>query len=146
MEVREAKNGDVIRPGLALIAPGDRHMEIQWVRDHYRVLLHDGPKVEHQRPSVDVLFHSLAESAGHYAVAALLTGMGRDGAAGMKHLHDLKAQTIAQDARSSVVYGMARKAVELHAVDSIVSLEKLAGNILKAVKNHRNQTTPTPHE
>lgn len=146
MEVREAKNGDVIRSGLALIAPGDQHMEIQRVQDHYRVLLHDGPKVEHQRPSVDVLFHSLAECAGHHAVAVLLTGMGQDGAAGMKHLHDLKARTIAQDAHSSVVYGMARKAVELNAVDSIVSLDWLADKILKALENHRNQTTLTSHE
>jgi two-component system chemotaxis response regulator CheB len=146
MDVREAKNGDAVRPGLALIAPGDRHMEIQWIRDSYRVLLHDGPKVEHQRPSVDVLFHSLADCAGRHTVAVLLTGMGHDGAAGMKHLHDLKAQTIAQDARSSVVYGMARKAVELKAVDSIVSLEKLADKIIKALKNDRNRTTPVSHE
>jgi len=146
MNVREAKNGDVVRPGLALIAPGDRHMEIQWERNHYRVLLHDGPKVEHQRPSVDVLFHSLADCAGSHAVAVLLTGMGQDGAAGMKHLHDLKAQTLAQDALSSVVYGMARKAVELHAVDSVVSLERLAGRILTALENDRNRTTLTTHE
>lgn len=133
LEVREAKTGDVVKPGLVLIAPGDRHLEVQWVRNHHRVLLHDGPKVEHQRPSVDVLFHSLAESAGRHAVAVLLTGMGKDGAAGMKQLHDLKAQTIAQDAGSSVVYGMARQAVELKAVDSVVPLEKLPAKILKAL-------------
>ena len=109
MEVREAKDGDMVRPGLALIAPGDRHMNVHWARDHYCVHLHDGPPVEHQRPSVDVLFESLARHAGPHTVAALLTGMGRDGAAGMKRLHDLHAYTIAQDADSSVVYGMARK-------------------------------------
>ncbi len=143
MEVREAKDGDVVHPGLALIAPGDRHMEVHWIRDHYRVLLHAGPPVEHQRPSVDVLFKSLATCAGAHAVAVLLTGMGRDGAAGMKILHDLKAHTLAQDADSSVVYGMARQAVELHAVTSIVSLENIASEIVKALETPR--TTLTSH-
>ena len=141
MEVREAKDGDIVSPGLALIAPGDRHMVVRWARDHYSVHLHDGPHVEHQRPSVDVLFESLAHSAGPYAVAALLTGMGRDGAAGMKHLHDLDAYTIAQDADSSVVYGMARKAVELHAVSTIVSLENVGGEIVNALATRNRKTT-----
>jgi len=120
MEVREAKDGDVVKPGLALLAPGDKHMEVHWGRDQYRVILHAGPLIEHQRPSVDVLFNSLANCAGPYTIAALLTGMGRDGAAGMKVLHDLHAYTIAQNAETSVVYGMARKAVELNAVDAIL--------------------------
>jgi two-component system chemotaxis response regulator CheB len=137
MEVREAKNGDVLHPGLALIAPGDFHMEAQWIRDHYRVGVHAGALVHHQRPSVDVLFDSLAHCAGPYAVAALLTGMGRDGAQGMKRLHDLHAHTIAQDAGSSVVYGMARKAVELDAVDAIVPLEKIAHEIVKALQTKK---------
>jgi two-component system chemotaxis response regulator CheB len=143
MEVREAKNGDVIHPGLALIAPGDQHMEAHWIRDHYRVGLHSGAPVQHQRPSVDVLFESLAPSAGRYAVAALLTGMGGDGANGMKRLHDLHAYTIAQDAGSSVVYGMARKAVELAAVDAIVPLESIAGEIMKALQAHKSRA-PIP--
>jgi two-component system chemotaxis response regulator CheB len=143
MEVREARDGDVVRHGLALIAPGDRHMEVEWMRDHYRVHLHSGPPVEHQRPSVDVLFRSLARCAGAYAVAALLTGMGRDGAGGMKQLHDLQAYTIAQDADTSVVYGMARKAVELHAINAIVPLEKIAGEIIQALETQskRNRST-----
>jgi two-component system chemotaxis response regulator CheB len=146
MEVREAKDGDKVRSGLALLAPGDRHMTVHWARDHYRVELHSGPHVEHQRPSVDVLFESLAHSAGPHTVAALLTGMGRDGAAGMKQLHDLNAFTIAQDADSSVVYGMARKAVELHAVSSIVSLENIAGEILKALEIRHHRTSLKNHE
>jgi len=105
------------------------------------VRLHHGPMVEHQRPSVDVLFHSLAACAGKHTIAALLTGMGRDGAAGMKRLHDLHAYTLAQDARTSVVYGMARKAVELKAVDSIVSLGSIASEIVKALEPHND---PTP--
>ena len=139
MEVREAKDGDVIHPGLCLVAPGDRHMEAHWIRDHYRVALHAGALVEHQRPSVDVLFNSLAQSAGSHAVAALLTGMGRDGASGIKRLHDLNAHTIAQDARTSVVYGMARKAVELDAIDSIKPLEDIADDIVKALNTHKNR-------
>jgi len=146
MEVREARDGDTVRSGLALLAPGDRHMTVHWAHDHYRVHLHNGPHIEHQRPSVDVLFESLAHSAGSQTVAALLTGMGRDGAAGMKLLHDLNAFTIAQDADSSVVYGMARKAVELHAVSSIVSLENIAGEILKALDIHHRRTHPKIHE
>jgi len=140
VEVREAREGEVVRPGSALLAPGDRHLEVRWFRDHYRVHLHDGPPVEHQRPSVDVLFHSLAAHAGPHVIAALLTGMGRDGAAGMKRLHDLQACTLAQDADSSVVYGMARKAVELQAVDTIVPLENMAAAILKALKIHHNHS------
>ena len=145
MEVREAADGDVLHPGLCLIAPGDRHMEAHWIRDHYRVAVHAGALVEHQRPSVDVLFHSLAISAGGHAVAALLTGMGRDGANGMKRLHDLEAHTIAQDARTSVVYGMARKAVELEAVDSIKPLEEIADEIVKALQAHKVQLAFKSH-
>ncbi len=80
IEVREARDGEFVRPGLALLAPGDRHMEVRWFRDHYRVHLHNGVPVEHQRPSVDVLFDSLASNAGPHVIAGLLTGMGRDGA------------------------------------------------------------------
>jgi two-component system chemotaxis response regulator CheB len=134
MEVREAKDGDVVHSGLVLVAPGGQHMEVQWSRDHYRVALHGGPLVDHQRPSVNVLFQSLANCAGPHTVAALLTGMGGDGAIGMKQLHDLHAFTIAQDADSSVVYGMARKAVELEAVDSIVPLCGIADEIVKALQ------------
>ena len=144
LEVREAKDGDSVRPGTVLIAPGDRHMEVRWTRDHYCIHLHDGPPVQHQRPSVDVLFESLAIHAGSPCVAVLLTGMGRDGAAGMKRLHDLQAHTIAQDADSSVVYGMARKAVELQAVDEIVPLENIPGVLLKTLQRH-TPATSTSH-
>jgi two-component system chemotaxis response regulator CheB len=140
IEVREAREGEVVRSGTALLAPGDHHLEVRWFRDHYRVHLHDGPPVEHQRPSVDVLFNSLVPHAGPHVIAALLTGMGHDGAAGMKRLHDAGASTLAQDAVSSVVYGMARKAVELDAVDSIVPLENMAAAILKSLENNHTRT------
>jgi len=142
MEVREAKHGDKVQAGLALIAPGNQHMEVQWAGDHYRVVLNSGPLVEQQRPSVDVLFKSIAATAGAHAVAALLTGMGRDGALGMKELHDLHAYTIAQDASSSIVYGMARKAVELSAVDSILPLNQIAAEIVKVLQNNKHRVHP----
>jgi two-component system, chemotaxis family, protein-glutamate methylesterase/glutaminase len=145
MEVREARDGDFVRPGLALIAPGDRHMEVRSVRERYQIALHSGAPVEHQRPSVDVLFKSLAQCAGPHTVAVLLTGMGRDGAAGMKELHDLHANTLVQNATSSVVYGMARKAVELDAVDSILPLENIALEIVKALDKRSNPLTSTTY-
>lgn len=134
MEVREALDGDILHSGLALIAPGGYHMEVAWRVDHYQVALHSGPQVEHQRPSVDVLFDSLAQSAGSHAVAALLTGMGKDGAAGMKRMHDLGAHTIAQNEETCVVYGMPRKAVECGAVDVVAPLESIAGELMKALE------------
>jgi two-component system chemotaxis response regulator CheB len=145
IEVREARDGEVIRSGTALLAPGDRHMEVRWFRDHYRVHLHEGPPVQQQRPSVDVLFSSLARTAGPHVIAALLTGMGHDGAAGMKLLHDRHARTFAQDAGSSVVYGMARQAVELHAIDNVVPLENLAAAILKSLDHHSTRKPATTH-
>jgi two-component system chemotaxis response regulator CheB len=144
IEVREARDGEVVRPGTALLAPGDRQMEVRWFRDHYCVHLHDGAPVEHQRPSVDVLFESLARQAGPHIIAVLFTGMGRDGAAGMKRLHDLQACTLAQDAGSSVVYGMARHAVELQAVDALIPLENMGAAILKSLDKHHVRTL-TPH-
>jgi two-component system chemotaxis response regulator CheB len=145
LEVREAREGEVVRTGTALLAPGDRHLEVRWFRDHYRVHLHDGPPVEHQRPSVDVLFDSLRANAGPHVIAALLTGMGRDGAAGMKRLHDLGACTLAQDAESSVVFGMARRAVELDAVDSVVPLDNMGAAILKALEHHHQRRAVHVH-
>ena len=82
-EVREAKNGDVVAPGLALIAPGDFHMALSWQGGLYRVSLRQGPPINHTRPAVDVLFSTAAECVGRQSVSVLLTGMGRDGAAGM---------------------------------------------------------------
>jgi two-component system chemotaxis response regulator CheB len=146
MEVREARSGDILHGGLALVAPGGYHMEVFWARDRYLVELHLGPPVEHQRPSVDVLFNSVAQAAGANAVAALLTGMGKDGAAGMKRLHDRQAHTIAQDEESCVVFGMPRKAIELNAVDTIASLEAIPTEIMKALESNRGHMAATHHE
>ncbi len=145
MEVREAVDGDILHAGLALIAPGGYHMEIQCARNGYQVVLNQGPLVEHQRPAVDVLFESAAKCAGAHAIALLLTGMGKDGAAGMKRLHDLRAHTVAQDAASCVVYGMPAKAVELGAVDNIVPLEDMATHLMKVLETRNGRSANPAH-
>ena len=126
MNVCEAHDGQQILPGHAYIAPG--HMHLMVVRDGARYVckLNDGPPVNRHKPSVDVLFRSVAQNAGTNAVGVILTGMGDDGAVGLKELHDLGCHTIAQDEKSSVVWGMPGEAVKLGAVDEVLSLEYVA--------------------
>ncbi|MGD9128759.1 MAG: chemotaxis response regulator protein-glutamate methylesterase [Planctomycetia bacterium] len=133
MEVREARNNDTVHPGLVLIAPGNEHMVFRRSGARYHVLLKGGPPVEHQRPSVDVLFHSVAQQAGHNAVGAILTGMGADGAAGMLAMHEAGARTIAQDEASCVVFGMPKEAIQLGAADQIMPLDQIPQGIIKAL-------------
>jgi len=130
MEVREASDGDMLAPGLALVAPGNFHMLLRRSGDGYHVQVKDGPQVCYQRPSVDVMFSSVAEAAGQKAVAALLTGMGSDGAQGMLRMKRAGARTIAQDEASCVVFGMPREAVRLGAADRVVPLAAVASAIL----------------
>lgn len=112
-EVREAVDGDRLTSGVALIAPGNFHMMLQWAKDHYRVRVVDGPPVWHQRPAVDLLFKSAADcGASPYALAGIFTGMGRDGADGLLRLRERGATTFAQDEATSVVYGMPKAAWE----------------------------------
>ncbi|MBD3293490.1 MAG: chemotaxis-specific protein-glutamate methyltransferase CheB [Armatimonadia bacterium] len=125
LEVREARDGDAIVPGLALIAPGNRHMVVSRSGARYLVRLKDAPPVHYQRPSVDVLFHSAARHCGRNCLGVILTGMGADGGAGMRALRDAGAHTIAQDEATCVVYGMPRAAVEMDAVDEIVALPEI---------------------
>lgn len=132
-EVREAVEGDLLRPGLALVAPGDFHMMVAWGGDGYRVSLNQRPPVHHCRPAVDVLFHSAASCAGRNTVAALFTGMGTDGALGMQKLHAAGAYTLAQDEASCVVYGMPRAAVQLGVVDEVLPLDEIGDGILNAL-------------
>ena len=132
-EVREAVHGDELKPGLALVAPGDQHLSLAWNGAGYRVTLHQGPMLHHVRPAVDVMFES-AVDAGKNALAVLLTGMGRDGAAGMKKLKLAGATTIAQNEDSCVVYGMPRAAVELGAVDRVLPLDLIPHAILHALQ------------
>jgi two-component system chemotaxis response regulator CheB len=133
MEVREAVDGDHVVPGVALVAPGNRHMALQRSGALYQVRIKDGPPVHHQRPSVDVLFHSVARSAGPNAVGVILTGMGADGAAGMLAMKEQGAVTIAQDERSCVVFGMPKEAIRLGAVEIVAPLDRMACTILNSL-------------
>jgi two-component system chemotaxis response regulator CheB len=130
LEVREAVDGDVVRPGLALIAPGDFHMLLRHSGGQYSVSVKTGPRVCYQRPSVDVLFSSVADAAGERAVGVLLTGMGSDGAQGLLQMRRAGAHTIAQDEATCVVYGMPREAVELGAAARILPLNSVAHAML----------------
>lgn len=130
IEVREACDGDWLRPGLALIAPGGRHMLLKRQAAHYQVVVRDGPLVNRHRPSVDVLFRSVAQNAGAHALGIIMTGMGDDGARGLKLLREAGARTLAQDEASCVVYGMPKEAVKLGAVQESGSIEWLAQEII----------------
>ncbi|MGA2554296.1 MAG: chemotaxis protein CheB, partial [Smithella sp.] len=131
IEVREAKEGDTVTPGLALIAPGGHHMLLERSGAFYQAKIKGGPMVHHQRPSVDVLFHSVAKQAGANAMGVLLTGMGSDGADGLLAMRQSKAHTIAQDEASSVVYGMPGEAVKLGAACEILPLNEIPARLIK---------------
>jgi two-component system chemotaxis response regulator CheB len=131
IEVREAKDCDNVVPGLALIAPGGHHMLLERSGAFYQVRIKGGPMVHHQKPSVDVLFHSVAKQAGANAMGVLLTGMGSDGADGLLMMRQNKAYTIAQDEASSVVYGMPGEAVKLGAACDVLPLNDISGRIIK---------------
>lgn len=130
--VKEAAQNDRALPGVVLIAPGGKHMLLHRSGAQYQVDVKDGPLVSRHRPSVDVLFRSSAQSAGANAVGIILTGMGDDGAHGMKEMHDAGALTIAQDETSCVVYGMPKEAVKLGAVDGILPLSAIPQLIMQA--------------
>lgn len=136
MEVREARVGDVLRPGLALVAPGGFHMLVKWRANAYVVDLTEGPLVHHQRPAVDVLFESAVKAGcGPYAIGALLTGMGADGAAGLLRMRQSGAWTAAQDEESCVVFGMPREAIRLGAARHVLALEHIGRRIEQAALN-----------
>ena len=131
MEVREAKDGDRLERGLALIAPGGLHMQLRKSAGQYYVHVVDGPPVNRHKPSVDVLFKSASECAGRDVLGIIMTGMGDDGARGMKVLHDHGARTIAQNEETCVVFGMPKEAIKLQAVDDILPLEQIGRAILQ---------------
>ncbi|NJB66602.1 two-component system chemotaxis response regulator CheB [Desulfobaculum xiamenense] len=124
--VREAQNNDSILRGQALIAPGNRHMLLKRSGARYYVELRDGPLVSRHRPSVDVLFRSAARYGGPNVIGVIMTGMGDDGAKGMKEMKDAGAYNIAQDEATCVVFGMPQEAIKAGAVDSVMPLERLA--------------------
>jgi two-component system, chemotaxis family, protein-glutamate methylesterase/glutaminase len=128
--VKEAKDGDSVVNGQALIAPGNFHMLLKRSGARYYVQVKTGPLVHHQRPAADVLFRSAANYAGANAVGIILTGMGRDGAAGLLQMKEAGAKTIAQDEKSCVVFGMPKEAIKLGAADKIVPLHNVAKTAL----------------
>lgn len=131
MEVKEARDGDTLARGRALIAPGNLHILLRKSPGGgFRVTVQDGPRVCYQRPSVDVMFTSVAEAAGSHAVGVLLTGMGSDGARGLLKMKQAGARTIAQDETSCVVFGMPKEAIRLGAADQVVSLSRVPAAIL----------------
>ena len=137
IEVREAKDGDVLVPGLALVAPGNFHMMLTLSGAQYQVRVKDGPRVHHQRPAVDILFSSVARHAGRNAVGAIFTGMGADGARGLLQMREAGAYTIAQDEESCVVFGMPKEAIKLGAAMEILPLGQIAGALQAAVSHGR---------
>jgi two-component system chemotaxis response regulator CheB len=141
LNVREAAHGDEVRPGTALIAPGDFHMVVEWDVTVYRVRLRQDPPIHFTRPAVDMLFNSAAHCAGRHAVGVLLTGMGRDGAQGMQQLKAAGAVNLAQNEATCVVYGMPRAAVELGVVDRVLPLDLMPHAILHALRERALKST-----
>jgi len=135
VEVKEAADGDTALRGRVLIAPGDRHMLLQRSGARYYVTVKEGPLVSRHRPSVDVLFRSAARFAGANAMGIIMTGMGDDGARGLLEMKQAGAHTVAQDEATSVVFGMPKEAIALGAVDKILPLERLAGELLRACRH-----------
>lgn len=128
--VKEAADGDSVIPGHVLIAPGGFHMLLQRSGANYHVTVKDGPHVCHQKPSVEVLFNSVAKYGGANAVGAILTGMGNDGAAGLLKMRQNGAHTLAQDEASSIVFGMPKEAIQLGAAEKVVPLSDVAQTLI----------------
>ncbi|MCA9434227.1 MAG: chemotaxis response regulator protein-glutamate methylesterase [Candidatus Omnitrophica bacterium] len=133
VEVKEAEDNDSVTTGRVLIAPGNFHMMLRRSGARYYVEIKSGPLVSRHRPSVDVLFKSVARYAGRNAVGAILTGMGRDGAEGLAEMHNEGAKTIAQDEDSCVVFGMPKEAIQLGGADFVTPLDRIAEKILSLV-------------
>lgn len=143
VEVKEAQHGDRVLAGRALIAPGNRHATLVRSGAHYAVELSDGPLVSRHRPSVDVLFRSVARAAGPNALGVIMTGMGADGAAGLLEMKRAGASTIAQDEATCVVFGMPKEAIDRGAVDEILPLHRIPRAILdRAARGTSPSTAP----
>lgn len=134
MEVKEAEDGDSVAPGRALVAPGNMHLLLRRSGARYIVNVKDGPLVNRHRPSVDVMFRSVAQSAGKNAVGVILTGMGGDGAEGLLEMRQAGAATVAQNEASCVVFGMPKVAIDLGAAEQILPLNLIPERVLKIVR------------
>ena len=135
VHVAEAKDGQTLLPGHAVVAPGGRHLEVFRDGARYACRVFAGERVNRHIPSVDVLFHSVADHVGSNAIGIMLTGMGNDGAQGMLAMRDAGAYTLAQDEKSSVVWGMPGSAVRLGAVDEVLSLQKIAPRLMDLLQH-----------
>ncbi|MCK5820042.1 MAG: chemotaxis response regulator protein-glutamate methylesterase [Psychromonas sp.] len=131
--VCEATHDEMINVGCAYIAPGNKHMQVTKKRGRYYTVISDSEPVNLHKPSIDLLFESVANNAGRYAVGVILTGMGKDGASGLLKIQNNGGKTIAQDEDSSVVYGMAKQAVSLGGVNQELSLENISAEIMHLV-------------
>jgi two-component system chemotaxis response regulator CheB len=134
VQVKEATDGDSVVPGVVLVAPGDKHLLLKRDGARYYAAVREGPRVNRHRPSVDVMFRSVAQVAGRNAVGVLLTGMGGDGAKGLLEMREAGARTFAQDEASCVVFGMPKVAIELGAAGEVLPLGRMAGAVLSAVE------------
>lgn len=131
MDIREAHDGDSVAPGIALIAPGNKHLLLRRSGARYYVQVKDGPLVNRHRPSVDVMFTSVAQAAGANALGVILTGMGGDGAKGLLDMRKAKAHTIAQDEASCVVFGMPKVAIDLGAAETVLPLDAIPESVIR---------------
>lgn len=144
IEVKEAEEGDRLLPGHAYIAPGDKHLKVARDSRGYLVQLDDGPEVNRHRPAVDVLFHSAARVAADDAIGVLLTGMGKDGAAGMVALREVGARTIAQDEASCVIFGMPREAIERGGAAEVSPLRAIAPRLIELTASRPSDLAARP--
>jgi two-component system chemotaxis response regulator CheB len=134
ISVKEAENRDLVVPGRALIAPGNRHALLKRSGARYYVEIKDGPLVSRHRPSVDVLFRSAARYGGKNVCGVIMTGMGDDGAKGMAEMKEVGAINIAQDEATCVVFGMPNEAIKAGAVDRILPLQRIAAEVMRICK------------
>jgi len=142
IRVKEAQDGDAVVPGVALVAPGNHHLVLRRSGASYLVQVKDGPRVNRHRPSVDVMFQSVAQAAGKNAIGVLLTGMGGDGAKGLLAMREAGAATVAQDEATSVVWGMPKVAIDLGAAGKVLPLPAIAAEIVRAAT--QSSTAPAP--
>jgi two-component system chemotaxis response regulator CheB len=142
IEVKEAAPGDRVVRGRALIAPGNRHLALRRLGGNYEIELTDGPRVSRHRPSVDVLFRSVAQTAGAHAVGVIMTGMGDDGARGLVEMRRAGAATLAQDESTSVVFGMPKEAIARGCVEEVLPLPGMAAAILRRARALRDRLPP----
>lgn len=136
IHIKEAEQGELITPGKIVIAPGNRHLELRRSGARFTAFIHDEPAVGRHRPSVDVLFQSVAQHAGKNALGILLTGMGEDGARGLLEMRKSGALTIAQDEASSVVFGMPKAAIDRGAAQQVLALDQMAGAVAAFAARH----------